>query len=371
MLQSQDIENAVDIGTRMVACRDLSMFKEDILEDLTRFLGAETSAFLTFFKRDKVAVGFNCAYGISEKMHQEYVDGFFKDDPAVDIVFGGRPFAQDAIASDVILLEQHMDYYNFTGGFFYNTFLRPLHIHHLMLIKIMMRPEEDSAILIGMHRPKTKESFSPEHLQKAEMIIPTIAGAMYSLIAHDLLEERQVIIDRLAHGMEKTGLLILNDTMDVLYVSSSFQTHIGQNSLPVTSLPENIIHICQRIKHKLTRTGGDVSYVRKECHSADHKISFNITVCKTESPTNGLRFIIYSNEATAPSPSEGLMEYYHLTRREKDIACQVTFGLTNIQIAEKLGISMRTVENHLRAIYSKTKVKNRTSLTYMLSQANY
>ena len=136
MLQSQDIEDAVDIGARMVACRDFSMFKKDIMEDFTRFLGAETSAFLTFFKRDKVAVGYNCAYGISDRMHQEYVDGFFENDPAVNIVFGGQPFAQDSISSNVIVLEQHMDYYNFTGGFFYNSFLRPLHIHHLMLIRV-------------------------------------------------------------------------------------------------------------------------------------------------------------------------------------------------------------------------------------------
>jgi len=371
MLQSQDIEQAVDLGARMVSCRDLSRFKTDILKDLTHFLGGETSAFLTFLKRDKIAVGFNCAYGISERMHQDYVEGFFRNDPAVNVVFGGQPFAQGGNASDVILLEQHMDYYNFTSGFFYNAFLRPLHIHHLMLLKIMMRPQEDSAILIGVHRPRTSDSFSPGHLQKARMIIPALAGAMYTLISRDLLEERQAIIDHLAHAMKKTGLLILNENMDILYVSASFQSHLGHGFPAAVPIPENIISVCHQIRTEIGLARHDISRIYRECHSADDNIHFNITVCKTESPVDNLRFIIYSNEARALSLSEGLMQHYHLTHREKDIACQVTLGLTNIQIAEKLGICMRTVENHLRAIYIKTNVKNRTSLTYTLSQNQF
>lgn len=358
----------MDLGARMVSCRDLGMFKQDILEDFTHFLGAETSAFLTFIERDKLDVGFNCSHGISPKMHQDYVDGYFENDPAVDIVFGGRPFAQNGKASDVILLENHVDYYNFTGGSFYNSFLRPLHIHHLMLIKIMMRPDENRSMLIGMHRPKNRESFSQAHLQKARLIIPAVAGAMYNLISRDMLEERQEIIDHLAHGMAKTGLLILSENMDILYVSDPFKTHIERNSLSVASMPENIIKSCHDLKTEMSQHGGTVPSLHRECRSGDQSVSFNITLCQTESPSDRLRFIIYSTEASALPLSEGLMERYHLTHREKDIACQVTLGLTNTQIAEKLGISMRTVENHLRAIYAKTKVKNRTSLTYTLSQ---
>jgi DNA-binding NarL/FixJ family response regulator len=49
-----------------------------------------------------------------------------------------------------------------------------------------------------------------------------------------------------------------------------------------------------------------------------------------------------------------------LTRREPEIATDVAEGLANRQIAR--GVSVHTVENHLRSIFRKTGVDSRTKL---------
>ncbi len=51
-----------------------------------------------------------------------------------------------------------------------------------------------------------------------------------------------------------------------------------------------------------------------------------------------------------------------LSDRELQIVEQVTAGLTNQEISEKLEISKRTVDNHVSNILSKTATGNRVAL---------
>jgi DNA-binding CsgD family transcriptional regulator len=61
-----------------------------------------------------------------------------------------------------------------------------------------------------------------------------------------------------------------------------------------------------------------------------------------------------------PSPSETL----DLTEREVEVLRLVAQGLTDAQIAEALVISPRTVNAHLRSIYSKLDLPSRNAATY-------
>jgi DNA-binding NarL/FixJ family response regulator len=51
-----------------------------------------------------------------------------------------------------------------------------------------------------------------------------------------------------------------------------------------------------------------------------------------------------------------------LTHREREIAADVAEGLANKHIARRRGVSVHTVENHLRSIFRKTGVDSRTKL---------
>jgi NarL family two-component system response regulator LiaR len=51
-----------------------------------------------------------------------------------------------------------------------------------------------------------------------------------------------------------------------------------------------------------------------------------------------------------------------LSKREAEILTRIKTGLTNAQIAEQLGISRRTVENHVSFIYEKTGIQSRREL---------
>lgn len=49
-----------------------------------------------------------------------------------------------------------------------------------------------------------------------------------------------------------------------------------------------------------------------------------------------------------------------ISRREMDVLLQVKDGLRNPEIAERLGLSTKTIENHVRSILQKLGAKNRT-----------
>ncbi|MDR1586786.1 MAG: response regulator transcription factor, partial [Treponema sp.] len=54
-----------------------------------------------------------------------------------------------------------------------------------------------------------------------------------------------------------------------------------------------------------------------------------------------------------------------LTARERQITALVKQSLSNEGIAKKMGISVRTVQNHLAHIYVKTNTHSRTELAQL------
>lgn len=66
--------------------------------------------------------------------------------------------------------------------------------------------------------------------------------------------------------------------------------------------------------------------------------------------------------------AEGLQQ---LSQREQEICQSLRQGLANKQIAQQLGISPRTVENHLRNIFEKLQVSRRTQLLALLIQTDF
>jgi DNA-binding NarL/FixJ family response regulator len=56
-----------------------------------------------------------------------------------------------------------------------------------------------------------------------------------------------------------------------------------------------------------------------------------------------------------------------LTNRRRQVATLVLRGLSNREIAEKLGLTVGTVKVHLHAMYEKLDVRSRTELASALT----
>lgn len=59
-----------------------------------------------------------------------------------------------------------------------------------------------------------------------------------------------------------------------------------------------------------------------------------------------------------------------LTSKEKDVANLIYEGLTNQEIADSCGITLRTVKAHISAIFEKTGVKDRINLVLLMRKSS-
>jgi len=72
--------------------------------------------------------------------------------------------------------------------------------------------------------------------------------------------------------------------------------------------------------------------------------------------------------STVPQPTPVmkpplLLTYHDLTTREVEVLQLLAAGLTSVQIAEQLVISLLTVNTHVRSIYSKLGINSRSAAT--------
>lgn len=75
--------------------------------------------------------------------------------------------------------------------------------------------------------------------------------------------------------------------------------------------------------------------------------------------TTALADGLYASNAIGPLPS---MKSSGLTAREDEIVSLVVLGLSNMEIGERLNISVRTVKVHMNSILKKTGARNRVAL---------
>jgi DNA-binding CsgD family transcriptional regulator len=77
-------------------------------------------------------------------------------------------------------------------------------------------------------------------------------------------------------------------------------------------------------------------------------------------------------EAARPIQLNDLVaDAYGLTPREREVTVLITTGRANKEIAQCLGLSRYTVEDHIKAVFRKAAVSNRGSLVALLQNEHY
>src|SRR5262249_49731741 len=84
---------------------------------------------------------------------------------------------------------------------------------------------------------------------------------------------------------------------------------------------------------------------------------------------NQTAVIIDPAHPTAVAPL--ILEAYHLTGREVQVAQLVLQGVSTDEIAATLSISSLTVQQHLKAVFDKTGVRNRRDLVALIFTQQY
>ncbi|MBL7708302.1 MAG: response regulator transcription factor [Chitinophagaceae bacterium] len=154
-----------------------------------------------------------------------------------------------------------------------------------------------------------------------------------------------------------------------------FSSHTADVILMDISLPDmNGVDLCKLIKKNYPgimvlalSTFNQGTYIRKMMESgASGYLLKNAgrqeIIEAIKVVVKGKTYLSFDAGQALKSGTEQLNSIPPLTKREKEVLAAVAEGLTNMQIAEKLFISVDTVESHRKNLHAKLNVKNTAML---------
>ena len=253
----------------------------------------------------------------------------------------------------------------------YTDFLRPQKVHHKLIINLVAEQEMYGRIVLM--RSQKAGRYTQKEIQLAKAVSPYLAHAL----AHNELRKKVKLKGNILKYIEKqssVGMILLDERLQIIYINQKADDvfdaltgpsadHSSGNRIPALLLKD-----CRDIQANLRSSpSGYMAIPRKRTvKGINHTRYITNSKAFEQDPGSGnaLLFMISIEELPPPMDvnRQHLIDSYHLSKREIDVAALLFSGLKNAQIADKLFISEITVKKHLQNIYDKVGVNNRTSL---------
>lgn len=368
VLSQNELQSIRRVGGIALECSTLDELRDELFRQIQATLDA-TSGVYTPFDRS-AGDGGRFSAGFSRGVPDGALDQWCQEYQQVD------PFVREFLGhiqsgGERVVISSHVvNRRDYVRSAFYCDFLKPQSVHHI-LVAGLVRNGEPTGVL-GLHRPAGGRPFESGDVLKMNLILPHLSAALEKVGLVEKLAARQSIIDTLAQDLARSAVLMVDEHSHILLANESATVllHLPAGGSPAASaLPDGIRMACADLRADVAagmRPAGDCR--RSFTVMIDGVPMTGVAHANCNDP-RVLRFIVYFGpEGRRPLHSERL-EMLGLSEREAEIVHLVSFGLTNLQIAAKLGISVRTVENHLRSIFAKVNVHNRTSLLLRVSGA--
>lgn len=362
---TQDLMDVLFISRKVFEFRKVDELRRIVLRLLERILEADNSTFFLVTEPEQRLKLFRCvARGIDDKFLGLYYRYYHGLDPFPKNLFFDH--------TDVIITDEVIPYRSLTRTEYYHDFLKPQCIHHQMSINL--KSGNQLLGIVSLFRPRNVKAFSTKHKAKAKMIAPFLAGALEKTLAFDKIFEIESIIKSIVSELPFKGIVVLDGSLEPVYHN--------ENAVSILS------NLNRTKKHPKTPLGPLPKEVYLQCKDLLNLARMRVTAKPRQqqftmlSPCNRQKILVHLR-LIAPwenpllliclEPEEHILclsnqlKERGLTRRELDVVCQLSMGLKNTEIGEKLFISPYTVDNHLKSIYRKMRVKNRTSLVHRLN----
>jgi len=273
-------------------------------------------------------------------------------------------------------MEQVLPFYEFQKTEYYNDFIKQQKILHQMVVYIRMNGKLTSAICT--HRIGNRR-FGEEDLALGGIVSSHMSAAFERIQTMKEIEERGSFFQMILDSAD-VGLAALDLKRNVLFANRRAVTicesirrdavsEIGRHN-PESVIPEPVLKDCQRMEEWVRKEQNG----RLEPSPARERVMpifpFEKCLFRSRIVDKGIvdsdyPFFLITMEILPVHPpisDHAVNDDCNLTNRETEIVSYVARGYRNAEIAERLFISEGTVKNHLRNIFEKAKVRNRTGL---------
>lgn len=338
-----------DLSRAVLSCRDVSQIPTTMLIPIGNILGATSSVCLRFddlgngeFRSDEPLY-----VGPSPNAVDAYLSGgYFRHDPVV--TSEGSYDAEPAIRQLSSLREYCSERY--TEGF-----LRPYNLGDVLALELRCdAPYGRYKACFGFHRSRDRPPFGTRERKLLQRVLPAIETTMLMLSSIETANLQHTALAVLTEQYSDMGLAILDEDLCLRLANARGLCHLGLGGEALTTGSIRL----GRVRSALIDSNWQSGDLLPVSDSGVHMRSFR-------SRDNRSFHVLLSNSDGWGAGFPVLVEQ-QLTKRERELVSRLAMGESNAGIAAHLKISVRTVENHLRAIYSKLAVKSRMQLVARL-----
>lgn len=255
---------------------------------------------------------------------------------------------------------------------YYNDFLKPQNIHNQLSIYLMSGNHFLGAAVL--FRSKNWPDFSSVDKAKAELIAPILTTALERAIAIKKNERLEQAIHSIAVELLYEGIIILDQSLTPLYFNGiAFETisRLHRLNRQNRSFPPDLPDVLHAPSAELVASTKNSEPNELPCikrslitTKSGEKVNVHFRVLVDEKNTPLILICLNPNNQMLKTVTS--LKQCGISPRELEIIRLIAEGKKNSEIAKLLFISKYTVENHLRSIFRKMNVNNRTALAQKL-----
>ncbi|MEP7245468.1 MAG: helix-turn-helix transcriptional regulator [Gammaproteobacteria bacterium] len=271
----------------------------------------------------------------------------------------------------LVTLEKLVSMRSYLSTEFYNEFLRPRGIYYILGISVAVN--SDTRTLMCLHLPASAApGFGQRHIDVVTATLSSIAAAFAAAMLREVIADRDAAIHALCRMGPRSGVLLLDNALRVVMADEAARGYLrmmhceeGSRRVAELALPPRHKLRLQTLTNAWNGRAGH--RVINPSETGRHQRIPRFTVTMLDRNAGRAKYLL-SFEHEMPSERRFLRERGRpLSAREAQLAELAARGMTNNAIAGRLQLSIRTVENHLRQIYRKLEVPNRTALAHLLA----
>jgi DNA-binding CsgD family transcriptional regulator len=260
---------------------------------------------------------------------------------------------------------------------YFNDFLKPQEVYRQMVVYLRSRGKLLG--FIGLHRRKNSAGFGKREVTIGELIAPHLTSALEKAEMFRFVKEKEGLF-RAVCDNTSVGMVILDASMRAIYANEKaveicaritregFQ--LSQQAGECVPLPAFLYDDCAELARNLRDFPNTLKPLNKERTIANSSTGKCVVRCevlhRNLEDNKSQPFLITIQEISdiRGIGGERLKEEFCLSKREIEIVKYIFKGFTNSEIGKMLYISEGTVKNHMKKIFEKMGVQNRTSLIY-------
>ncbi|MEL7028665.1 MAG: helix-turn-helix transcriptional regulator, partial [Pseudomonadota bacterium] len=240
---------------------------------------------------------------------------------------------------------------------FFNQFLVHTGIRDFMALAVAPHNDVNEQVVFGFHRHDIEKPFTDQDKERAGLIAPVLTSTLSRIAFHDHVSRRDCALKELTCRRSDAGTILVFDDEGQLIHAEGGAAGLDESTF---ALADTVIAPEIAKLQSSDRTEIEFS------PPCDYPNASAITLQRFHSTDLGTYFVAVVRPSHVGLPQH-LSHRWNLSRRENQVATLLATGIKNAEIGAELGITGKTVENHLASIYAKSGLSGRAQFLSRLN----